>query len=227
MIATSHSTFVKTFISLLCAAALCGSVGAVRAADHGDAPNVAGDQAADLADLYFFLDPNDNSKAVIILTVRGFIVPGEAVNFAIFDQKVRFGSNSRILAMPYRTAFIDVTFDKRTADPGPPPRGKSSKYQERRPPRSDCQTTETFTAPVFNPSLGSSRRRSQSRLIPSAASAFLPAKSMIRSFSTFLLSGGLSHRCAMALPIPLYLIAHAILLPATTFWRSQCGFRFR
>ena len=51
------------------------------AADHGDGPNVAGDQNADLGDTYVFLDPNDNSKLILATTFRGFIVPGEAVNF--------------------------------------------------------------------------------------------------------------------------------------------------
>ncbi len=36
----SHSTYIKSFVSLLCFAALYGSVGAVRAVDHGDAPNL-------------------------------------------------------------------------------------------------------------------------------------------------------------------------------------------
>jgi hypothetical protein len=155
MIATSHSTFVKTFISLLCAAALCGSVGAVRAADHGDAPNVAGDQACDLADVYFFLDPNNNNKVVLIGTLRGFIVPGEAVNFAIFDRNVRhrFGIENTGDAVP--DAFVDVTFDKRAADPGPAPRPI---LQVPRPQTATVRLPNgaTFTAPVFNPSLGSS-----------------------------------------------------------------------
>lgn len=64
MIVLSHSTFVKSFMSLLCAAALCGSIGAVRAADHGDAPNLAADQGADLGDVYFFLDPIPSTRQI-------------------------------------------------------------------------------------------------------------------------------------------------------------------
>ncbi len=154
MIATSHSTFVKTFISFFYAAALCGSIGAVRAADHGDAPNVAGDQACDLADVYFFLDPNNNNKVVLIGTLHGFIVPGEAVNFAIFDPHVRYRFEIENTGDARRDAVIDVTFDKRVADPGPSPR------QILQVPRAQTATVrlpngETFTAPVFNPSLGS------------------------------------------------------------------------
>jgi hypothetical protein len=155
MIATSHSTLVKTFISLLCGATLCGSVGAVRAADHGDAPNVAGDQACDLADVYFFLDPNNNNKVVLIGTLRGFIVPGEAVNFAIFDRNVRHRFEIENTGDARPDAFVDVTFDKRAANPGPPPR---QILQVPRPQTATVRLPDgaTFTAPVFNPSLGSS-----------------------------------------------------------------------
>ena len=153
MTVTSHSTFVKTFISLLCAAALCGSVGAVRAADHGDAPNVAGDQACDLADVYFFLDPNNNHKVVLIGTLRGFMVPGEAVNFGIFDPNVRYRFEIENTGDARPDAFVDITFDKRAANPGPPPRPILQV------PKAQTATVRlpggaTFTAPVFNPSLG-------------------------------------------------------------------------
>src|SRR5437773_11900649 len=104
-------------IALAIASVYFGNI--CRAADHGDAPNVAGDQAADIGDVYFFLDPNDNTKAVMIMTVRGFIVPGEAVNFAIFDPNVlyRFEVENSGDAKP--DVFFDVTFSDRTADPGP------------------------------------------------------------------------------------------------------------
>jgi len=155
MTASSYSTFIKIFISLLCAAALCGSVGAVRAADHGDAPNVAGDQACDLADVYFFLDPNNNNKVVLIGTLRGFMVPGEAVNFAIFDPNPRYRFEIENTGDARPDAFVDVFFDKRAANPGPTPR------QILQVPKPQTATVrlpngQTFTAPVFNPSLGSS-----------------------------------------------------------------------
>jgi hypothetical protein len=87
----------------------------VRAADHGDAPNVAGDQSADLGDTYAFLDPNDNTHIILAMTFRGFIVPGEAVNFVTFDPTVlyRFEIENTGDAKP--DAFIDITFSPRTA----------------------------------------------------------------------------------------------------------------
>jgi hypothetical protein len=106
----------------------------VQAADHGDAPALASDPGADIADLFFFLDPSDNTQAVLIGTVHGFIVPGEAANVAIFDPAVRYrfeiyndhvnlappapsdskGLKSFIKAIrPNKT--IDVTFTPRVA----------------------------------------------------------------------------------------------------------------
>jgi hypothetical protein len=152
MIFVSRPEFVKGFASLLCAAAVCGSVYLVRAADHGDAPNIAGDQAADLGDVYFFLDPNDNTQAVLIMTVRGFIVPGEAVNFGIFDEKVRYRFGIENSGDAKVDATIDVVFNLRTADPGP-----TGKEILQIPKAQTATITlpngNIFTAPVLNPSL--------------------------------------------------------------------------
>ena len=92
---------------------------ALRAADHGDAPTAAHDQAADIADIYCFLDPSNNANAVIIVTFRGFIVPGEAVNFAVFDPAVRYRIEIENTGDAIPDDFIDVTFNQRTANPGP------------------------------------------------------------------------------------------------------------
>src|SRR4051812_7567787 len=102
---------------LLGSAALVGLAWAAptRAADHGDAPNVAGDQAADLGDTYAFLDPNDNSQVVIAMTFRGFIVPGEAVNFTTFDPNVLYRFNIDADHDSRPDLSIDVTFSPRTA----------------------------------------------------------------------------------------------------------------
>src|SRR5690349_8906289 len=65
-----------------------------RAADHGDSPIIASERGgADIADIFFFLDPNDNSQAVLVFTVAGFIPPGEALNFANFDPNIRYRFN--------------------------------------------------------------------------------------------------------------------------------------
>jgi len=151
-----HTRFTKNLIAAaLCALAFYLNGHDCRAADHGDAPNVGGDQAADLGDLYFFLDPNDNSKVVMISTVRGFIVPGEAANFAIFDPNVTFRFEIENTGDAKPDLFIDVTFDKRSANPGPT--GKEILEV----PKAQTATVTLpngtqFSAPVLNPSLSSS-----------------------------------------------------------------------
>lgn len=89
--------------------------GTVRAADHGDAPNVDNDSGADLADVFLFLDPNDNTKVILIGTVHGFIVPGEAGNFAAFDPTVQFRFDLEQTGDAKPDASIIVTFSERTA----------------------------------------------------------------------------------------------------------------
>jgi hypothetical protein len=69
------------------------SVEMIKAADHGDGPFVSVQRSADLGDIYAFLDPNDNTRLVVIITAQGFIVPGEAVNFSVFDHQLSYGIN--------------------------------------------------------------------------------------------------------------------------------------
>ena len=89
----------------------------IRAADHADAPTLAGDQGADLADVYAFLDPNDNTQLILINTIRGFIVPGEAGNFAIFDEEVRFTFQVENTGDSKPDLVIDVNFNARQNPP--------------------------------------------------------------------------------------------------------------
>lgn len=85
----------------------------IGAADHGDAPSNANDRAGDLDDLYFFLDPNDNSRVVIAMTVQGFIVPGEAANFGFFDHNLRYRFELETNGDPSPDHFIDVAFSEK------------------------------------------------------------------------------------------------------------------
>lgn len=86
-----------------------------NAADHGDAPLVSGDQATDIADVFFFLDPNDNSKAIMAMDVHGFIVPAENANLGNFDPSVAFLFNIENTGDARFDASIQVTFSKQTA----------------------------------------------------------------------------------------------------------------
>ncbi len=89
------------------------------AADHGDAPYVNGDQSVDGADTYAFLDPTDNSRVILAMTVRGFIAPGENRNFGQFDSQVRHRFEIDINGDPRPDRFIDIQFSKRTGSTAP------------------------------------------------------------------------------------------------------------
>jgi len=125
--------------------------GPTRAADHGDAPNIDNDSGADIADVFMFLDPADNSKICILGTVHGFIVPGEATNFGAFDSTVlyRFAIENTGDAKP--DAFIDITFSERANNTDPQTasvrlpgiKGKGASFT--------APTTPSTLAPTANP----------------------------------------------------------------------------
>ncbi|HEX8068467.1 MAG TPA: DUF4331 family protein [Pyrinomonadaceae bacterium] len=89
------------------------------AADHGDAPYVNGDQSVDGADTYAFLDPTDNTRVILAMTVRGFIAPGENRNFGQFDPQVRHRFEIDINGDPRPDRFINIQFAKRTGSTAP------------------------------------------------------------------------------------------------------------
>ncbi len=108
-------------------AALTIGQSALRAADHGDSPVPSNNQEVDIADVYFFMDPNAGStdNVILIATIRGFIAAGENSNFGIFDPAVRYHFEIETTGAPAAGAladtkpdkFIDITFSPREADP--------------------------------------------------------------------------------------------------------------
>ena len=86
----------------------------IDAADHGDAPYNSSDQAIDGADAYAFLDPANNDRVILALTSRGFIAPGENVNFGQFDPAVRYRFEIETTGDPRPDRFITVTFSRRS-----------------------------------------------------------------------------------------------------------------
>ena len=126
---------------------VAGAAGRASAADHGDSPTVAHDQAADIADVFIFLDPADNSRAVVAATFRGFIVPGEAVNFGIFDPALRYRFEIENTGDAKPDQFIDVQFDQRINTATPQTATVRLPYGGRR------GRGKTFEAPATNPSL--------------------------------------------------------------------------
>src|SRR3712207_9251087 len=64
-----------------------------QAADHLEAPIVAQDLGADIADVFFFLDPNDNNFAVCAVTTHSFITPSENANAGLDRKSTRLNSS--------------------------------------------------------------------------------------------------------------------------------------
>ena len=111
---------VSLLVSVFSAALLVTPVTRLEAADHGDAPFTAHDLGADLNDVYLFLDPNDNSRLIMIMTVHGFIVPGENSNFGIFDPALRYRFEIENTGDARPDGAIDIRFSPRVAVGGVP-----------------------------------------------------------------------------------------------------------
>jgi len=105
---------------LLAGAALLTPPSRQKAADHGDAPFTAHDLGADLNDVYLFLDPTDNSRLIMIMTVHGFIVPGENSNFGIFDPALRYRFELELTGDSKPDGAIDLRFSPRVSVAGSP-----------------------------------------------------------------------------------------------------------
>ena len=114
---TSPSLFTAASLRLsLLLCAFCFSCPALRAADHGDAPTASLDRSADINDVFFYLDPNDNNRVILQMTVAGFIVPAEAVNFGIFDPRLTYRFNIEGTGDTIPDAQINITFSPRTTN---------------------------------------------------------------------------------------------------------------
>jgi hypothetical protein len=85
------------------------------AADHAEATLVAGDPGADLADVFAFLDPNDNSKVVLALDVEGFVVPSELLNLSFFAPDVTYRFEIENTGDAVADTHLDVTFSPQTS----------------------------------------------------------------------------------------------------------------
>ncbi|MFL6590483.1 MAG: DUF4331 family protein [Chthoniobacterales bacterium] len=100
-------------ILFLCAIS-CGPLG-LRAADHRDGTIISSLPAVDINDVYFFLDPNDNNRAIVSMTLNGGIIPSEAVNQAVFHPDGRYQFQIEGTGDAIFDAFINVTFSARTS----------------------------------------------------------------------------------------------------------------
>lgn len=82
----------------------------VHASDHLDSPQVAQDRASDIGDNYAFLDPNDNSQIVLMMSTQNFIVSSEAFGMVIFDSNVRYRFEIENNGGAIPSEFIDVQY---------------------------------------------------------------------------------------------------------------------
>src|SRR5687767_10354473 len=85
---------------------------AAEAHDHLEAPAVAQDLGADIADVFFFLDPNDSNFAVMAMTVHAFIAPSQNANAGFFDNGVRFQFSIENTGDAEADLSINVTHSK-------------------------------------------------------------------------------------------------------------------
>jgi hypothetical protein len=115
---TGKSAFAA-LLAALAFALLLAPTPPINAADHGDAPFSSQEREADIADLYAFLDPNDNTKMVIAVTHQGFIVPGEALNFGYYDPTIRFQIDIENTGDARADDTIVVSFGPRTSTSDP------------------------------------------------------------------------------------------------------------
>jgi hypothetical protein len=120
-------------------------LGVLRAADHRDGPRVSLDAAADIADVFLFKDPNDNTRVVLSMTVGGLVVPSEAVNGAIFDPGIRYQFQIEGTGDAAFDAFINVSFSPRTS-PNTAQNATIQMFQ-------GATKVFDFVAPATNPSL--------------------------------------------------------------------------
>ncbi len=91
------------------------------AADHGDAPFVSGSVPnADIGDAFLFLDPNDNTRLVIAMTLQGFIPAGEAVNFSVFDPLLTYQFELETTGDAQLDRRIEVRFSRKVTSGATP-----------------------------------------------------------------------------------------------------------
>ncbi len=80
------------------------------ASNHIDSPLTTQDRGANIADHWAFLDPNDNSKLVLILSTQGFIVSSEHFGMGIFDSNQRYRWEVENTGDVKPDAYIDVYY---------------------------------------------------------------------------------------------------------------------
>ncbi len=91
---------------------LIASITPVSASDHIDGPQLANDHASDINDMYLFLNPNDNSRVVMIMTVNPFMISSEIIGQAIFDHNLRYRFEIENNGDAQPDIYFDVRFTR-------------------------------------------------------------------------------------------------------------------
>jgi hypothetical protein len=136
-----HKAAMLSFVLAAACMMLATSIPQTRAADHSEAPIPDENRGEDIADVYAFLDPADNTKLIVAATLVGFIVPSENVNQGVFDTKARFRFEFEETGDPRPDRFLQITFSPRTT----PTSGQTATII--------LPGGQTFTAPTTPPSL--------------------------------------------------------------------------
>jgi hypothetical protein len=87
----------------------------VRGADHAESTSVANDPGADIADVFAYLDPADNTKVILAMDVEGFIVPSELLNLSYFAPDILYRFEIENTGNAVADSTIDITFSPQTS----------------------------------------------------------------------------------------------------------------
>lgn len=113
------------------------------ASDHIDGPQLANDHASDINDMYLFLDPNDNSQVVMVMTINPFLISSEIIGQAIFDHNLRYRFEIENSGDAQTDRFVDVRFTRGVGRETAPQTATVT-----------LPTGRSFTAPTNIPSQG-------------------------------------------------------------------------
>ncbi len=138
---TRRASFLVVVVCL--ALSLTGAM-RLHASDHIDGPQLANDHASDINDMYLFLDPNDNSRVVLIMTINPFLISSEIIGQALFDHNLRYRFEIENTGDAQTDRFIDVRFTRGVGREVGPQTATVT-----------LPNGQTFTAPTNVPSQGS------------------------------------------------------------------------
>ena len=109
---------IRSRTTIIAASALIGTITLAlpitptNASDHIDSPSIAQDRGSDIADNWAFLDPNDNSMVVLVMSTQDFIVSGEHFGMPIFDHNIRYRFEIENTGDARPDGFVDVTYSR-------------------------------------------------------------------------------------------------------------------